>query len=85
MRWDTKPDNRIRRTLHIQHRASWWWLIRDGWPFLGGVMTSVRERLRMGQVPLAGFVNLIPSPVVTQALAVAGAEVVVVDLVGGDR
>jgi 4-hydroxy-2-oxoheptanedioate aldolase len=33
----------------------------------------------MGQAPLAGFVNLIPSPVVTQALAAAGADVVVID------
>ncbi len=42
-------------------------------------MASVRERLRMGQLPVAGFANLIPSPVVTQALAAAGADVVVID------
>jgi 4-hydroxy-2-oxoheptanedioate aldolase len=41
-------------------------------------MATIRERLR-GQVPLGGYVNLIPSPVVTQALAAAGADVVVID------
>jgi 4-hydroxy-2-oxoheptanedioate aldolase len=41
-------------------------------------VATIRERLR-GQVPLAGFLSLIPSPVVTQALAAAGADVVVVD------
>lgn len=35
-------------------------------------MSSVRERLTVGQDPLAAFVNLIPSAVVTQALAAAG-------------
>lgn len=48
-------------------------------PYLGGVMPSTRERLRAGQVPLAAFVNLIPSAVVTQALAAAGADVVLID------
>ena len=42
-------------------------------------MAGVRERLRMGQDPLTAFVNLIPSPVVTQALAAAGADVVLID------
>jgi 4-hydroxy-2-oxoheptanedioate aldolase len=42
-------------------------------------LASVRERLRTGQVPLSGFLNLIPSPVATQALAAAGADVVVID------
>jgi 2-keto-3-deoxy-L-rhamnonate aldolase RhmA len=42
-------------------------------------MPSVRERLRTGKVPLAGFLNLIPSPVATQALAAAGADVVAID------
>ena len=42
-------------------------------------MPSTRERLRAGQVPLAAFVNLIPSAVVTQALAAAGADVVLID------
>jgi 4-hydroxy-2-oxoheptanedioate aldolase len=42
-------------------------------------MSSVRERLTVGQGPLAAFVNLIPSAVVTQALAAAGADVVLID------
>jgi 2-keto-3-deoxy-L-rhamnonate aldolase RhmA len=42
-------------------------------------MSSVRERLRRGAPPLAGFLNLIPSPVATQALAAAGADVVAID------
>ena len=42
-------------------------------------MPSVRERLRAGEDPLSGFVNLIPSPVATQALAAAGADVVWID------
>lgn len=41
-------------------------------------MATIRERLR-GQVPLGGFFSVIPSPVVTQALAAAGADVVVID------
>jgi 4-hydroxy-2-oxoheptanedioate aldolase len=40
---------------------------------------SVRERLRSGAEPLAGFLNLIPSPVATQALAAAGADVLALD------
>ena len=42
-------------------------------------MTSIGERLRTGGPPLAGFANLIPSPVATQALAAAGADVVMID------
>src|SRR5829696_7991952 len=42
-------------------------------------MTSIGERLRAGGPPLAGFANLIPSPVATQALAAAGADVVLID------
>jgi 4-hydroxy-2-oxoheptanedioate aldolase len=42
-------------------------------------MSGVRERLTAGQAPLAAFVNLIPSAVVTQALAAAGADVVLID------
>ena len=42
-------------------------------------MPSVRERLRAGEVPLSFFVNVIPSPVATQALAAAGADVVWID------
>ena len=42
-------------------------------------MPCVWERLRAGRVPLSGFVNLIPSPVATQALAAAGADVVWID------
>ena len=42
-------------------------------------MTSIGERLRAGGPALAGFANLIPSPVATQALAAAGADVVMID------
>jgi 4-hydroxy-2-oxoheptanedioate aldolase len=42
-------------------------------------MPGVRELLRTGNAPLAGFLNLIPSPVATQALAAAGADVVLID------
>jgi 4-hydroxy-2-oxoheptanedioate aldolase len=42
-------------------------------------MTSVGERLKTGDPPLAGFVNLIPSAVATQAMAAAGADVVLID------
>lgn len=41
-------------------------------------MPTVRQRLRAG-APLAGYFALIPSAVVTQALAAAGADVVVID------
>jgi 4-hydroxy-2-oxoheptanedioate aldolase len=39
----------------------------------------VKQRLKAGGHPVAGYLNLIPSPVVTQALAAAGADVVVID------
>jgi 4-hydroxy-2-oxoheptanedioate aldolase len=42
-------------------------------------MASIGERLRAEGPPLAAFVNLIPSPVATQALAAAGADVVMID------
>jgi 4-hydroxy-2-oxoheptanedioate aldolase len=42
-------------------------------------MTSIKERLRTGKEPLAGFVNIIPSPVATQALASAGADMLMID------
>jgi 4-hydroxy-2-oxoheptanedioate aldolase len=42
-------------------------------------MPGVRERLRTGEAPLPSFLCVIPSAVVTQALAAAGADVVVVD------
>jgi 4-hydroxy-2-oxoheptanedioate aldolase len=42
-------------------------------------MASVRERLRTGEVPLPGFVNVSPPPAGTQALAAADADVVVID------
>jgi 4-hydroxy-2-oxoheptanedioate aldolase len=42
-------------------------------------MPSIRQRLRTGEAPLAGFFSLIPSPVATQALAAAGADVLVID------
>ena len=41
-------------------------------------MPTFKERLWTGP-PLGGYVNLIPSPVVTQALAAAGADVVLID------
>ena len=40
---------------------------------------SIKERPRSGKEPLAGFVNVIPSPVATQAVAEAGADVVLID------
>lgn len=42
-------------------------------------MPGIKERLRSGSEPQAGFLNLIPSPVATQALAAAGADVVAID------
>lgn len=42
-------------------------------------MASTVGRLRGDGPPLRGFVNLIPSPVATQALAAAGADVVMID------
>ncbi len=42
-------------------------------------MQSLKERLRSGDEPLSGFLNLIPSAVATQALAAAGADVVLID------
>lgn len=42
-------------------------------------MTCTADRLKGAGPPLAGFANLIPSPVVTQALASAGADVVMID------
>ncbi|MEP7023961.1 MAG: aldolase/citrate lyase family protein [Actinomycetota bacterium] len=42
-------------------------------------MASVRERLRGNQGPLGGFINLIPSAVSTQAIAAAGADIVLID------
>lgn len=42
-------------------------------------MPGTKERLRSGDRPQAGFLNLIPSPVATQALAAAGADVVLID------
>jgi 4-hydroxy-2-oxoheptanedioate aldolase len=42
-------------------------------------MASFKERLKAGKDPLAGFLNLIPSAVATQALAAAGADVLVID------
>ena len=42
-------------------------------------MATMKERLREGSEPLSGYVNVIPSPVVTQAIASAGADWVVID------
>lgn len=42
-------------------------------------MASIKERLRTGEAPLACYFNVIPSPVATQALAAAGADLVVID------
>jgi 4-hydroxy-2-oxoheptanedioate aldolase len=42
-------------------------------------MPGIKERLRSGSEPQAGFLNLIPSAVATQALAAAGADVVLID------
>jgi 4-hydroxy-2-oxoheptanedioate aldolase len=45
----------------------------------GAAVTGIKERLKDGKDPLTGFLNLIPSPVATQALAAAGADVVLID------
>jgi len=42
-------------------------------------MSNMKERLRVGTEPLAGFINIIPSPVATQALAAAGADWLIID------
>lgn len=42
-------------------------------------MVGLKERLRAGTEPLSGFINIIPSPVATQALAAAGADWVMID------
>jgi 4-hydroxy-2-oxoheptanedioate aldolase len=42
-------------------------------------MPGIKERLAAGSEPQAGFLNLIPSAVATQALAAAGADVVLID------
>jgi 4-hydroxy-2-oxoheptanedioate aldolase len=42
-------------------------------------MMGIKERLRAGKESLTGFVNIIPSPVATQAFAAAGADVVLLD------
>lgn len=43
------------------------------------VMRTMKERLRSESGPLSGFLNLVPSPVVTQALAAAGADWLILD------
>ena len=42
-------------------------------------MSNIKERLRAGKELLAGFVNIIPSAVATQALAAAGADWLMID------
>src|SRR5215475_4725935 len=42
-------------------------------------MSNIKERLKAGKEPLGGFVNIIPSPVATQALAAAGADWLMID------
>src|SRR5262245_57337159 len=43
-------------------------------------MATMKERLRgTGKEALGGFINIIPSPVATQALAAAGADVLMID------
>jgi len=42
-------------------------------------MTNIKDRIRNTKDPLGGFMCLIPSAVVTQALAAAGADWLVVD------
>jgi 4-hydroxy-2-oxoheptanedioate aldolase len=42
-------------------------------------MTRIKERIHKTQDPLGGYLCLIPSPVVTQALAAAGADWLVID------
>lgn len=43
-------------------------------------MGTIKERLRSGDGHIAGFFNLIPSAVTTQALATAGTDFMVVGL-----
>ena len=42
-------------------------------------MTVIKQRLRNPMDLLAGYINIIPSSVVTQALAAAGADVLMID------
>lgn len=42
-------------------------------------MVGLKERLRAGTDLLSGFLNVIPSPVATQAIAAAGADWVMID------
>jgi len=42
-------------------------------------MTSIKERLRAKDRPVSGYVNIIPSAVATQAIAAAGADMVMID------
>jgi 4-hydroxy-2-oxoheptanedioate aldolase len=49
------------------------------WESWRGIVSTVKRRLKDGGLPLAGYLNLVASPMVTQALAAAGADVVVID------
>jgi 2-keto-3-deoxy-L-rhamnonate aldolase RhmA len=42
-------------------------------------MVGMKERIHKSKDPLGGYLCLIPSPVVTQALASAGADWLVID------
>ncbi|MBC5768567.1 HpcH/HpaI aldolase family protein [Ramlibacter albus] len=42
-------------------------------------MTPVKDRLREKSAPLSCYLNLIPSAVATQAIAAAGADIVIID------
>jgi 2-keto-3-deoxy-L-rhamnonate aldolase RhmA len=42
-------------------------------------MVSMKERIHKSEDPLGGYLCLIPSPIVTQALASAGADWLVID------
>jgi hypothetical protein len=59
-----------------QHNAIGHWPVL---PFATKIMPSMKERLKTGKEPLAGFINIIPSAVATQALASAGADILMID------
>lgn len=42
-------------------------------------MSNIKERLRSGTSPLAGYINVIPSAVVSQAFAAAGVDWIIID------
>jgi len=65
--------------VYLQRETSSCLTTASSWSVIGRrTLASIRERLRTGP-PLGGFLNLIPSPVATQALAASGADVLTID------